>query len=176
MNKESVLPTPKDVLCGRGVTCYQHEGNQQFRTIIALHLPKYTHAKTSRHQKTLIIQNIVDLQFHEGVRFLKEFDSGWVVLTRNESTIKVGQSLRDAAAKMNRCLDAGREAAKDKKGWDNSCNFLENICREDNMKEMKEGGLSSAEYLEELGSCFPMNYFLPNKIVTPLMVGSGAVI
>lgn len=162
MKKERVYPTNNDILCGRGVACFQHEGNQQFRTTVALHLPKYTHSKTSRHQKTILIQNIVENQFQDGVRFLKECDGGWVALTRNESLTKVGQSLRDAAAKMKRCLDAGKQNTKGYHDWDTACKFLETICQED---KISEG--SDTELIKNPSAI--VSYSVPNTIVAPIM-------
>jgi len=106
-----VTPTKNDILCGRGNTCYEHIGNQRFRVIIAVHLPKYTDPKTTRQQKTLLIQKMVEEMYLDGSRFLRENAGGWCVLSRVEAQAKVGHALRDSAAEMRRCLNP-----KDQKG------------------------------------------------------------
>mmetsp|Transcript_10702 Transcript_10702/g.16398 ORF Transcript_10702/g.16398 Transcript_10702/m.16398 type:complete len:216 (-) Transcript_10702:87-734(-) len=100
-----LIPNDMDVLCGRGSTCYKHPGNQHFRVVIAVHLPKYANPDTSRKEKTSLIQKIVnDLQYKENSRFLREGEGGWYCLNINEAKAKVGHAMRDAAAEMKRCL------------------------------------------------------------------------
>mmetsp|Transcript_28300 Transcript_28300/g.31319 ORF Transcript_28300/g.31319 Transcript_28300/m.31319 type:complete len:192 (-) Transcript_28300:141-716(-) len=96
----SVTPASGDILCGRGITCYQHTGNVQFRDVIALNLPQYTDPSLTKLQKTMMIQNIIDSQSKEGNRFIKEDPAGWVELGKKDAQRKVGQTLRDSAAKI----------------------------------------------------------------------------
>lgn len=156
-----VFPTSRDVLCGRGVTVYQHSGNKKFRTVIALHLPKYTHSKTSRQEKTELIQQIVREQHQAGVRFLKEKMGYWTVLNKNEALTKVSQSLRDAAAKMNRCLDQGDEAYRRRRERSNSQQSIESESVEEAVS--KENVSSSQIHRNEIED-FPPDTFTPNTI------------
>jgi len=101
---EPVIPNERDILCGRGSSCNKYPGNQNFRFLVAVHLPKYTSKKTSKKQKSLIIRNVVkDLENNQS-RFLKEGMGGWFVLEPKQVKAKVGHAMRDAAAEMERCL------------------------------------------------------------------------
>ena len=99
------IPNENDILCGQGSTCYRHKGNWLFQIVIALHLPKYTNSKTTRYQKTEIIQSIYRDQYKIGIRFLRKISEGWIILDNNQTLTKVGQSMRDEAAKMKRFLN-----------------------------------------------------------------------
>mmetsp|Transcript_13701 Transcript_13701/g.20868 ORF Transcript_13701/g.20868 Transcript_13701/m.20868 type:complete len:222 (-) Transcript_13701:43-708(-) len=104
MINTAVTPNDGDILCGRGHNCYNHKGNQNFRVVIAMHLPKYAHPKTSRKEKTLIVQSIVDEISSGQRRFLREGVVGWYVLNKEEGKKKVGHALRDALSEMKRTL------------------------------------------------------------------------
>ena len=47
-----------DVICGRGKKCFNHYGNECFRTVIEARLDEYTNA-ASRIEKTMIIREII---------------------------------------------------------------------------------------------------------------------
>lgn len=126
-----VTPTDNDVLAGRGKTWHNHPGNQRFRALIALYIPKYADDNTTRKQKTQFVQTIVEEMLGEGHRFLK-MDSKtkqWHELDKHKAKCKVGHALRDATAEMLRSLqastgtnlhDGGRKSKKVKQVTSNS--------------------------------------------------------
>lgn len=103
-----IQPTMHDILLGRGKTYHNHRGNQRFRAIIAVHIPKYADNQTTRKQKTKIVQSIVQDMYKDGCRFLnkngKQPDSVWYDVGIQSAKKKVGHALRDATAEMNRTL------------------------------------------------------------------------
>jgi hypothetical protein len=48
-----------DVICGRGVTCYNHMGNIRLRQLVQQHVASYRKA-TNKYDKTLLLQSIID--------------------------------------------------------------------------------------------------------------------
>jgi len=112
----SVTPRDVDILCGRGSTCFKHIGNQNFRFIVSVHLPKYTDPLTTRKEKGIIIQNIVNDLHDEGRRFLKEGLNGWFILSHKDAKYKVGHALRDAASEMKKYLKRHVKKTKSKGG------------------------------------------------------------
>lgn len=101
-----ITPSTNDILLGRGKTYHNHRGNQRFRAIIAVHIPKYADAQTTRKQKTRIVQSIVEDMYSDGCRFLKKDRKStlWCDVGSNNAKKKVGHALRDATAEMNRSL------------------------------------------------------------------------
>lgn len=71
-------------------------GNQSFQKIVLLHVPQY-HACLSRKDKNRITQEIVQLAYSKGIRFVKK-DSvqidKWVKADDETIRIRIGQSLR----------------------------------------------------------------------------------
>jgi len=107
-----VVPRKHDILLGRGKTRNDHPGNQRFRCIIHLNIPRYADASSSSFQhkknKTKIIRSIVDDLRREGCRFLKQDEDSGVwsdVSSDREAKRKVGHALRDASAEMYECLN-----------------------------------------------------------------------
>jgi hypothetical protein len=66
-----VVPEPRDILCGRGITCHQHQGNKLLRQLIDRNLPKYTVAD-SKSDKSSILREIIRNILQQGGRFLKK--------------------------------------------------------------------------------------------------------
>lgn len=69
IKSHDILPTSKDVLCGRGKTHFFHEGNAKFREIVGVNLGTYLNA-TSRSEKSAIVRTIADEVLRQGARFL----------------------------------------------------------------------------------------------------------
>lgn len=95
--KEGVEIRRYDVLCGRGKHSFDHDGNRDFRYIIAAVLPDYVSAK-SRGAKTAIVASVMKKVHAQGGRFLRH-DSNrnvWYVLNYSQSKDKVGHAIRDA--------------------------------------------------------------------------------
>jgi hypothetical protein len=90
--------TPNDVVFGRGKPFQSHEGNLRFHQIVQLHKSRY--AKSRRHEKTEIAEEIVQLiksgQSGEAGRFLKKSQSGdgWVEVEDTIAREKVSHALR----------------------------------------------------------------------------------
>jgi thiol:disulfide interchange protein len=92
------MPTATDVLCGRGKSCNNHNGNIQFITIVKDHVQTYMNL-SSRFEKTLLVRNLVhQLRNEIGVQFLKKSSTSssfWYPLNEDESNTKVGHAIRD---------------------------------------------------------------------------------
>lgn len=66
-----ITPEPRDVLCGRGISCHQHPGNKFLRQLIDRNLPKYATAD-SKSDKSSILRDIIRNILQQGGRFLKK--------------------------------------------------------------------------------------------------------
>ena len=98
-------PNENDVLCGRGGRVSAHEGNVQFREIVAANKKEYLAKTTKKLEKAHIAARIVE-QFrtmNPPGRFLKE-DPGtctgglWYDIGDAKAIKKAGQALREDAA------------------------------------------------------------------------------
>lgn len=117
------VPSKLDILCGRGLASFNHEGNVQFRFIIASNIAKYR-AASRKPEKTTIVRKIVDDIHESGGRFLRRLPqkrtnvipykesaggkerpgSSWVVLGTKQAREKVGHALRDACTDKIKCM------------------------------------------------------------------------
>lgn len=105
ISNQSVVPSDRDILCGRGNTCFEHPGNRYFRVIVTLNLPKYANHTTTRKEKTLLVQKIVEDFQQDQRRFLRQEGSqGWFTISLDEARKKVGHAMRDATSAMERNL------------------------------------------------------------------------
>jgi hypothetical protein len=77
-NVSFVIPTEKDVLCGRGKAFFNHEGNKKFRQIIGNTIGTYLMAKR-KSEKSKIVLAIAEEVMETGARFLKrkETEKEW---------------------------------------------------------------------------------------------------
>lgn len=132
-NKGGINPTVKDILCGQGKICYDHVGNQNFRKIIDLNLPKYLDPKRSKSEKTAIIENITEWIYDEGCSFLRESSEGWVVLSKHEGREKVAHALRDAKFVLKRRESKSPTVLSDDPPVTSDYNFLQ---RDANMTDI----------------------------------------
>lgn len=97
-------PTPNDVLCGRGKSTFQHEGNQRFRNLIAEHAVTYKMALTKK-QKMQVVLLITDIVIARGGRFLIcTSGNSWVDGGRQQGKKKTGHSFRDALRGRVKCI------------------------------------------------------------------------
>ena len=95
---DAIVPTSFDVLCGRGRTCFEFEGNQRFRDRIVANMRRYIHA-ASRRDKTQVVKDIIKEVLQDGGRFLKKATDGtWHDAGMQTAKQKTGHSLRDACA------------------------------------------------------------------------------
>jgi hypothetical protein len=71
----TVIPTDKDVLCGRGKAFFHHEGNKIFRKIVDNMIGRYLKAER-KSEKSKIVIAISDEVMKTGARFLKRKEKG----------------------------------------------------------------------------------------------------
>lgn len=94
-------PNPNDVLCGRGGRINAHEGNVQFRDIVAANKKEYLAKTTKKLEKAHIAARIVEVirTMDPPGRFLKEdSETGmWFDIGDAKAIKKAGQALREDA-------------------------------------------------------------------------------
>lgn len=103
-------PTEVDVLCGRGKTCFHHEGNDQFRILIAEHADTYQMA-TTKKAKMQVVMLIVDIVVARGGRFLIKGENGqtWIDGGQKQGKKKTGHAFRDALRGRVKCITQMRK-------------------------------------------------------------------
>lgn len=100
-------PKPTDVLCGRGKVCFEHQGNDVFRSLIAQHVDFYKEALTKK-AKMQVVEQVVDIVLSRGGRFLVRSDSNichWIDGGHKQGKKKTGHALRDALRGRVKCVD-----------------------------------------------------------------------
>jgi hypothetical protein len=65
------VPSTNDILCGRGKSFYNHEGNKLFRVIVGKNIDAYINA-SRRSKRSEIVRAVVDDTLETGARFLKK--------------------------------------------------------------------------------------------------------
>jgi hypothetical protein len=88
-NKTKISVLDKDILCGRGKGLESFPGNRIFRQIIKQHAAEYGNPKTSRSERSHVVQFIANQLVGDGMRFVKRDKKGWVVLGDHEVKLKV---------------------------------------------------------------------------------------
>jgi hypothetical protein len=68
-------PSPRDVICGRGRLCFNHEGNRFFRQIVDSFVPEYV-GTNNKFDKSIIISTIVDCIRSSGGQFVRDRGNG----------------------------------------------------------------------------------------------------
>lgn len=95
----------KDILCGRGRSCYNHIGNKRFRITIAMNLKRYVNAKT-KVKKSQVVHSIVQHLRHStsvGGFIKKNHRTGrYMLVSDHLAREKVGHALRDALSTIKR--------------------------------------------------------------------------
>ena len=84
------------VVCARGKSYWDHEGNRRYRALIGAATDKYS-TSSNKHEKTLVVSHIVEAIHNQNGRFVKKEKKGgpWMVVDEVFAREKVGQSLRD---------------------------------------------------------------------------------
>lgn len=104
-------PRSTDVLCGRGKICFDHNGNDAFRILIAQHVDSYENAPSKKSKMDVIMQ-VVDTVISRGGRFLvrnKEKGGGvWMDGGMKQGKKKTGHALRDALRGRVKCISEMR--------------------------------------------------------------------
>jgi len=95
--KSIAAPGPFDVICARGKSAYNHEGNRRFRMIVASAAEKYSKVE-SKLQRSMIVTDIVDTIRSMGNGFVRRStETGeWVACSEVMCREKVGQHFRNA--------------------------------------------------------------------------------
>eukprot|EP00545_Synedropsis_sp_CCMP1620_P005709 CAMPEP_0119005700 /NCGR_PEP_ID=MMETSP1176-20130426/1877_1 /TAXON_ID=265551 /ORGANISM="Synedropsis recta cf, Strain CCMP1620" /LENGTH=240 /DNA_ID=CAMNT_0006957539 /DNA_START=165 /DNA_END=884 /DNA_ORIENTATION=+ len=93
------LPGNFDVICGKGKSCFNHQGNKNFRKIVGVYLEGYAEA-SSKLEKSAIVTAIIQTirtQSPEGGFIKRELTTGlWSEVGDHLAREKVGQTIRDA--------------------------------------------------------------------------------
>lgn len=100
-------PKPTDVLCGRGKTCFEHEGNGAFRKIVARHIDAYSMAPTKKAKMQVVVR-VVDIILSQGGRFLirnRGSPHYWIDGGSKQGKKKAGHALRDALRGRVKCVE-----------------------------------------------------------------------
>ncbi|CAJ1947931.1 unnamed protein product [Cylindrotheca closterium] len=96
LSNNLILPTPNDILLGKGRPYQEHPGNIAMNDIIDKFREEYTSCKT-RTEKTAMSQSILETIRKQGGRFLikkSKDDDLWVVATDAKARDKVAHSFR----------------------------------------------------------------------------------
>lgn len=91
------VPVEHDVICGRGNSCKNHNGNVFLRSVIGRNLPNYLTAST-KTDKSIVVSQIVKEIRNEGGNFVRQDEASgeWYQVSERALREKVGQCLRDA--------------------------------------------------------------------------------
>mmetsp|Transcript_50842 Transcript_50842/g.76015 ORF Transcript_50842/g.76015 Transcript_50842/m.76015 type:complete len:338 (-) Transcript_50842:119-1132(-) len=88
-------PAKHDVICGKGKTCFEHEGNIRFRKLVGTYLTKYSGAST-KIEKSSIVSEIIETTRENGSFIKKRPKCGtWFEVGKHLAREKVGQTIRD---------------------------------------------------------------------------------
>jgi hypothetical protein len=91
------VPSPVDVLMGRGKPFQSHRGNQQMLRIVDEHRPRYLQA--DRSDKHDIIENTIGVIRGSGGLFLRrvDYEHYWIEVSHSIAYRKVGHAFRSKA-------------------------------------------------------------------------------
>ena len=94
---QSFVPSPYDILCGKGRDCLQNVGNQRLRVQIDMNLARYKVAH-SRGQKSLIVSEIVEAarSYHPTRKghFVRRQAGQWIEIGDDAAREKIGHTIR----------------------------------------------------------------------------------
>ena len=109
------VPSPRDVVCARGKSYWDHEGNKMYRSLIAGATEKYA-STTNKLEKTLIVSEIVNAVHKQNGMFVKKERKGgpWVEVDEVFAREKIGQSLRDGLHDKYRSATKTKKQRKEK--------------------------------------------------------------
>ena len=69
-----IVPSTNDILCGKGKSFFNHEGNKRFRDIVDKYINAYIQA-SKRSKRSEIVKAVVNETFGIGARFLKKSEN-----------------------------------------------------------------------------------------------------
>ena len=96
------MPSPFDVISGRGKSLIGHQGNRILRNLVQEHIDSYEEA--DRQDKKMVSSNVVDLIKKKG-RFLKEQSHGWMEIDEVAARLKVSHAFRDFRASSRKSFN-----------------------------------------------------------------------
>jgi len=107
------FPTSKDVLFGRDADSWNHEGNRNFRFVVAKYQEQY-HLTKLRTEKVTIVAKIVKELRESGARFLRRDcrSKKWFEVDRKAYIEKAGHAIRDRRVIRQRRLRKRKAAEK----------------------------------------------------------------
>jgi len=102
LEKEKVQYTDKDVLFGRGGLSNHHIGNKRYRDEADKLKPEYIDTKTTKREKTVFRNRLVDIVHGYGGRFLhyQQANNEWVEVPLKQARRKASQALREDFKKI----------------------------------------------------------------------------
>jgi len=133
MLPEGFQPSERDVICGRGKKCYDHQGNKRFQQMVIARLDEYSQAK-SKVSKSEILANLCSQVRRDSPDggFVKQDKSGrWYEIGDFQAREKASQFFRDALhehykssklAKKNR-----NKKRRQEKEVEEACNRLKEV-------------------------------------------------
>ena len=93
-SRVTIVPTPNDVLSGRGASVNAHAGNKRFRALCFTRKPEFDAANLAAKKR--ITAEIVDhMVSNYGTVFLKQSRDGWQRLSTLQAMHKAAQVMRD---------------------------------------------------------------------------------
>jgi hypothetical protein len=92
------------IVCGRGQSNYNNEGNRIYRQVVASRLSSYMDKCTRRRAKTMLVNETTQKLIQMKMVFVKrsKSDRRWVTLTPDQARKKVAHLFRDGSRKA-RC-------------------------------------------------------------------------
>jgi hypothetical protein len=91
--KRIVVPSPYDVLLGRGKPLQKHPGNLRYHHVVDGYQCEYE--KMQKLAKTTLSKMIVDKFKAEGFRFMKQDEGGWIEVDDEAARYKVSHTFRN---------------------------------------------------------------------------------
>lgn len=139
-----------DIIIGKG-KCYQNIGNNNFLTLVALKLHKYS-AASSKRQKSKIVTSIVSeinkRSPHGG--FIKMNSNGvWYQITKNAVRERISQSFRDALQESYKSSIASRKVARKRKQRTPEMKYMSALCQSKQSKQL----VNEKNYVSVSESC-----------------------
>ena len=108
------LPGIHDVLVGRGKKFYNHPGNGRLRQLAYQYA--HAHSLAKPPQKSVLVDNVIDIITKEGGRFLQHADESgwWTPASHHEAQKKVSHTFRTARSTetMERLASKSKYAEK----------------------------------------------------------------
>ena len=95
------VPLENDVLLGRGLDAFNHEGNRRFRELCRTQAEAYG-KQPNRRAKTVVAQFVLRTVEQRGGRFLARDKATWITVSYKKARDKVGHALRDASMTLKR--------------------------------------------------------------------------